>query len=349
MLPSIDPKQLLIGAWLALLACLTVAAPALADQQSPRLGLTPIGGSGPYFELSLRPGESRQLSVEVANFGDEDVVMRTFAADGYTIINGGFAAELFGEPASGTTLWLDYPTRQLSLATGERHIVDFSVSVPSDADPGEYITGLVAENVTPYGSAEGGVTMQQINRTVVAVAIDVPGPRAPAFHIGAVSYKAVAGMSFVAFEIVNGGNVLLKPLGRFSLQDVTRAVLADAPAVMDSVYAGTETLLEVPLAPALKPGDYCAQLWLKDVESGISDATECLPFTVVVPGTAAVTDPVPAPPQAISIVQPAVEGMSDVPLLAGAAAIASIVGLGVLYVGRRRRSRRSPSGLVGPV
>ncbi|MBA3434932.1 MAG: hypothetical protein H0W60_04545 [Chloroflexi bacterium] len=49
----------------------------------------------------------------------------------------------------------------------------------------------------PYsGGDQGGVAIEQVIRTVVAVAIDVPGPRRPALEIGEVGHKEAAGMSF---------------------------------------------------------------------------------------------------------------------------------------------------------
>jgi LPXTG-motif cell wall-anchored protein len=63
--------------------------------------------------------------------------------------------------------------------------------------------------------------------------------------------------------------------------------------VMDSVYAGTGTLLEAPLPSLLPDGDYCAVLRLVDEETGAADETECLAFTV---GPAAgAPEGVPAP------------------------------------------------------
>ncbi len=63
---------------------------------------------------------------------------------------------------------------------------------------------------------------------------------------------------------------------------------------MDSVYAGTQTLLQAPLADALTPGDYCAELSLVDEETEVGDATECLAFTVAA-GDAACTRGPPRP------------------------------------------------------
>jgi hypothetical protein len=344
MLHSFSSRSLLRSASLALIACLAVAAPALAGHEPARLGLTPIGESGEFFNISVEPGESRSLRVEIANFGHDELLARTYAADGYSIINGGFAADLFGAPASGTTRWLDYATQELTLAPGEGLVVDFSVSVPVGTAAGEYITALVAENVEPYrADDQGGLAMEQVNRTVVAVAIDVPGPRQASFEIGAVGHKAAGGISFVSFEVANTGKLHLKPAGRFTLRDAEGTEIGAAEPVMDSVYAGTETLVELPLAEVLTPGDYCAELSLADEATGAADATACLPFTVA----AALAEPGAEGTPPSAIVQPVLDAVTHNPLPAGVVALGAMGILAGFYFFVRRR-RRGPLGRTTP-
>ncbi len=332
--------SLLVAATLAL----GTATPALAEHEPPRLGLTPIGHDGQFFDLTLRPGDVAELQVEIANFGHDEVQARTYAADAYSIINGGFGAELFGEPLSGTSLWLDYPDREIALGPDDALVIEFSLTVPAVTAPGEYIAAVVAENVDPYRDDAGSVTLDQVNRVAIAVAIDVVGPRTPALEIGAVAHKAAAETSFVTFEIVNPGNAHLKPMGEFTLRDGANAVLAAAPAVMDSVYAGSETLFETPLAAVLTPGDYCAELTLTDEKTGVTDATQCLPFTV---------EPMPTPvggegqgSEQIPIVQPAIDAVTANPFPAGLIAAAVLVFVGGLWLLWRRRRRRSATAPV---
>src|SRR4051812_9477393 len=74
--------------------------------ETPRLGIRPIDYEG-YFTLEMKPGEKKKLTVELGNYGTQSVKARTYAADVYTLINGGFGVRLDGEATSGTTLWLD--------------------------------------------------------------------------------------------------------------------------------------------------------------------------------------------------------------------------------------------------
>jgi hypothetical protein len=272
---------------MAMAVLLVGAGPVSAEGAPARLGLTPVGQDGSYFELRLKPGEATRLQVEAANFGDERALARTYASDVYSIVNGGFGARLFGERPSGTTLWITYPTKEIALGPGEAIAIDFKVEVPADTPPGEYVAALVIENAEPLRGS-GTIAVDQINRNAIAVAIEVPGEQTPALAIGAVRQHEVAGLSVVSFEVHNSGNVHLRPAGDFFLRNGAGEEIAASSVAMDTVYARTSTLLEAPALELLGPGEYCAELTLTDQETGATDTTSCLAFTIVAPADSGV-------------------------------------------------------------
>jgi hypothetical protein len=326
---------------LALAAAFASAGLVRAGDEPPRFGLTPVGQDAAYFSLTMAPGETRNLQVELANFGQKEGLARTYAADAYPIVNGGFGAELFGDAPSGTTLWLDYETRELQLAPGNALVIAFRVTAPDDAAPGDYLTSLVAENAEPFGgAAEGEIGFQQVNRSAIAVAIDIPGLRQPSIEIGSVSHQVVNDVSVVAFEIDNTGNVHLKPSADLILRDAAGTQIAAARLQMDTVYAGMDTKLEAPLASRLVPADYCAELAVVDSETGARAESECLRFTVAAP----VPEPTAAegaPFEGIPVLQPAVQAAMDNPVMAVVAigGVLALVAVVAFLVLRRRRSR----------
>ena len=337
MLVTVTSSRLRSGAaTLALLATgwLATPSPATALDEAPKLGLTPVDHPGAFFELTLDPGGSTVLHVEAANFGASEVEARTYAADVYSIINGGFGADLYGEPATGTTQWLDYPERVATLAPQDAIVIDFEVSVPAATPPGEYVAALVIENVEPFHGS-GSVTVDQVNRSAIAVAIDVPGAHLPQLQIGAVGHHVTGVQSVVTFGVDNPGNVHLRPRGDFRVLDASGVEVGAGPAIMDSVYAGTTTLLEVPLPELLPEGDYCAELRLVDEETGAADETECLAFRVGPAAVAPGADPAsgPLPPWL-----PSTDAMRQAAplILLGLALI--LVTVGLLMQARRRRA-----------
>lgn len=241
---------------------LAVFSKAWADEEPVRLGISPLEYGGPYFDLTLRPGESRQLKVEVGNYGKGTTEARTFAADVYTIVNGGFGARLDNESQTRTTLWLDYPTKVVELAPGKGLQQTFTVIVPGDAVPGEYITSLVVQNARPIEGGGGDVALRQVQRQAIAVAITVPGARMPALTIDGFEYRQAAGASLIVVSLSNPGNVRLKPAGEFVLHDDKGSEVTRYPVIMDSFYAWTSTTVEIPFAGTLNPGSYAASLTL---------------------------------------------------------------------------------------
>lgn len=266
----------------AIAVLLAVPGSVSANHEPARLGLTPVDQHGSYFQLKLRPGQARRLQVEAANFGHEETLARTYASDVYSIVNGGFGAGLFGERPSGTTLWITYPTQEIMLGPRDAVAIDFKVEVPANTPPGQYVTALVIENAEPVRGS-GTIAVDQVNRSAIAVAIEVPGERTPALAIGNVRQQEVAGLSVISFEVHNSGNVHLRPAGDFTLRNGEGDEIAASAVAMDTVYAGTSTLLEAPGIELLGPGEYCAELALTDEETGATDETDCLPFVIVAP------------------------------------------------------------------
>lgn len=310
--------------------------PTAADHEPPRLGLEPVGSAGRFFDVELAPGATTSLEARLANAGHAPVEAVAYAADVYSIVNGGFGAELLDDDPSATTSWLDFRPTTVELAPGEGTTLAFSVTVPRDTPPGEYITSIVAESTEPYRGEGEGLEVDQVNRVAVAVAIDVPGERRPELAIGAVGHETVAGHSVVRFEVSNPGNVHLRPAGELRILRDDGTPILETPARMDTVYAGTSTRFEATLARALDPGAYCASLALTDEVARASARAECLPFRV---SSDEPTEPAPAASAAGPLSSPGLpEEASPSPILLLIGAVVSVLVLLALIpiAGRRR-------------
>lgn len=330
-------------ALVSLVGPLVVPGAALAESGQIKLALRPVDQPGSYFDLTMRRGETRSLEVEIANVGHAGLSARTYAADVYTIINGGFGGRLRDEPQTGMTRWLDYPSDVLVLAADSNRRQRFTVSVPATAQPGEYISSLVLENDQPVLGGGGDVALNQIVRQAVAVVVTVPGRRSPALGIGGATHQVVAGKSVVAVAVENTGNVRLKPVGEFTLFDEAGAQVSRARVPMDTFYAHTKTLVEVPLAALLMPGTYTVQLVLDDPAEGVSTVATALTFVVEAPTDTSAADG--QVPPLTEVTQGAGEGTVSFPVW-----IAVLVGLLVLVLvgsamlvvlGRRRSEARA--------
>lgn len=317
-----------------------LAVPAWA--QTPELGIKPVDQPGSFFELTMSPGEQRELAVELTNHGETAVSARTYRADVYSIVNGGFGARLHPDPDTGATLWLNYTEDVLELGPGDGVTRTFLVTVPPDVAAGEHITSLVIENEEPVRGS-GDVAVDQVVRQAIAVAITVPGPAAPALEINEAHHALAAGNSVVAVGVANTGNVRLQPTGEVVVTDSEGREVSQTTVTMDSVYAGTVTSVEAPQQRLLEPGRYSVRVAL-DYEGGRAEAES---LELVVPAIEEL--PVRTPDGALEgeeFGSTEEEGLSTGVLVGGAVGIlvlGSVLGWALPAVLRRKRAA-SPTG-----
>jgi hypothetical protein len=321
-----------------------VGGPVRAAEPDIRLSLEPDGAPGTFFDLSLEPGDQRSLSVSISNQGTELVRARTYAADVYSIINGGLGARLRDEPVSGTTTWLDYPTEVFDLAAGQAAKRSIRLAVPGDIEPGEYITSVVIENDEPI-AAGGDTGFQQVVRQALAIVVTVPGEMTAALELGDARHSYLADRSVVGVALDNVGDRRLEPSGTVAITDSAQAEIERIPIVMGSVYAGTNTFVEVVLGSALPTGHYFAVVDLEDEGRG-ARVNGMRPFVVGDPldGESQLPPGSAAGPGQATIAAAPTEGN---PAATAAALVALAIAIGVvlvvLFVVIRRRRKRAPA------
>jgi len=318
------------------------SAAAAPGEQPVRLSVKPVGTKGSYFNLTLKPGETRRLTVQLGNHSTTKVQARTYTAEAYTIINGGFGAKLAGETSGGTAKWVAYPSGVITLPARRSVQRSFTVTVPRGTKPGEYIAGVVIENATPV-KGKGAIALNQVIRTAIAVAVRVPGPLKGKLAIGAASHKLAGANSVVNVAVRNTGNRLLKPLASFAVKDSKGKTVTASTVQMDSFYAGTATAVELPLAAALNPGDYTVSLTLTDRKRRTSATAVDLPMRVEKP--AAAKDAHGAGGKLAGVLQDRAGGLPVGPIASGLVALL-LVAAGVVVLRRRRGHDRAhtPAG-----
>lgn len=258
---------------------------AEADSAPPRFGIYPIGDfPDRYFKVEIEAGTSMQLTAGISNVGTELVSLRTFATNAFNPPNGGFAAATEQDKPNGPTLWLDYPSQTIELGPDEQWMQDFTVVVPPDTDPGQYVAALV---VRTEGSLPipGSAVFEQVIRGAVSVDITVPGPVASSFELGKPEISSDTAVTSLDIPIKNTGNVLIQPEGIITLSTPSGEKALTASIKMESVYGGLSTIVRVILPEQFPIGDYLVSLELTDPETGASDSIENAPVTITPPAT----------------------------------------------------------------
>ena len=129
----------------------------------------------------------------------------------------------------------------------------------------------------------------------------------------------------------------MKPLCEFVLFDATGAQVSRATVPMDTFYAATATLIEVPLAARLLPGTYTVRLTLDDTVQGAAAYEPAIELIVEAPAVVAGREGV------VPGLTEVIQGSGDHPfgLLALAAVLLAsfVIGVGVCAAAYQRRRR----------
>jgi len=197
-------------------AILTLAWPCPA-QAAPGSSFTVAPASGQasatsgYFILSLTPGQSSTQRVLVRNDTSKPIVVDLAPIDAGTTPVGGVSYQLAGQPLTKTGSWLALSSGRVSLAPGAVRQVDVTVTVPGDAQPGDYVAGISAMIPVKKAAASSSASNKasvQVNlqtRRVIAVQVGVPGAVVPRLTITGVKAVSTPSGMDLAIDIASPG------------------------------------------------------------------------------------------------------------------------------------------------
>ncbi len=269
----------------ATLAALALALSALASPLAgaaivpTQVNISPVGTNAAYYTVSVPAGGSRHLRVAFSNPGTSVAVAETYAADVYSVVNGGFGARLEDQPTTGVTNWLDYPAGTVRLSPGRSEQRSFTISVPEGASPGEHVTSLVVQQQAQTRST-GAVALDRVNRQALPIVIDVPGHLTAGVGIGTATPSNFAGHTSIAVGMTNTGNLRLHPDASLVVTNAQGKRVGAFTVKMGTVYPGDATTVQGTLSTALPPGHYTVAADLSDNSLGVTAQHENLPIDV---------------------------------------------------------------------
>jgi hypothetical protein len=249
-----------------LLLALVVTPLAAAAAKAPAFGLRALGNPKlGYFVYSLSPGAVQQGGVIISNSGTATGTVKLFAADATTGSTTG-TVYLTDRKAEHAGAWISLAKSTLTLKPGQHRTVPFTVRVPANAKPGQWVGGVVAETShqvsQPKSKNKASVRIKIRDLTIVAVQVNVPGPPVLGFTIGGVTTGGQRGFQQIVTHIANTGNVLVKPTGTVTVLNKQGAKLQVLTFKMDTFLPQTAIDYPLLLKKALAPGDYSANVRL---------------------------------------------------------------------------------------
>jgi hypothetical protein len=211
-------RRWLLAAFAALLvAAFVIAAPGVASAAGKAaFTLAPAAGQDSaahgYFVLALAPGRSSRQFVVARNDSAKPITVELAAIDTSTTPVGGVAYLLSGPPLTQTGKWLTLGTDRLDIAPHEVRQVEVDVTVPADAQPGDYVAGISAmipikKAAKPKASSSNQARVQ-VNlqtRRVIAVQVSVPGAAEPKLEISGVRAVPMSDGMDLAIDMASVG------------------------------------------------------------------------------------------------------------------------------------------------
>ncbi|MBO4274312.1 DUF916 domain-containing protein [Microbispora triticiradicis] len=215
-----------------------------------------FGSDRRNYAYTLDPGGRIEDGLVVVNHGTTPLHLAVYAADAFTTGQGGL--DLAGEDATpaGVGAWVHPGRPDVTVPPGESAEVPFTVALPDDAAPGEYMGGVVT-GPPRSGEADG-------RRRGIRIRLRVGGELRPSLSVEGlhVGYSGTPdpfgkGDATVTYTIRNTGNAILTarqevstsgPFGRFG---VRAGRIADSPPLLP----GEAWKVSVPVrgvAPALR-------------------------------------------------------------------------------------------------
>jgi hypothetical protein len=229
------------------------------------VGATPTPGSqiskqGHFFLLDAAPGSTITQSFRVNNPNDHPVSVTIEAVDAITGELTGVQLGKPGSPKSLTSRWVVVSTPEITLAPSTYRDIPFTVHVPADANPGQYLAGVSASvplsaadaAAAKAPSGQAGFSMAIRFQRAIAVEIDVPGPRAPRLQVSGVDPQATPGGVNLGVHMANVGNAFARGSGVIRVADTN----TDQSFKIDTFVAGTSIVYPMQWTKTVVPGTH---------------------------------------------------------------------------------------------
>ena len=214
-----------------------VITPALAQGFS--FGVRPTDLTKGYFTFDAQPGQVIEDSVTLVNQSDTPRVFRFMAVNGTSAATGGLA--LTFEQSEGVAGWIKIgdvgiKDHQVEIPAQSQMDIPFTIQVPSNTQPGEYVAGFLASpaDVSGYSQSleENGASNQPGSKTLrvqvvpqvgvtVVIKVDVPGNENCQIAIDGIGRDIGYGRWNLALQLHNLGNVHFSGDGTLTVRPVT--------------------------------------------------------------------------------------------------------------------------------
>jgi hypothetical protein len=132
------------------------------------------------FSMEIRPGEAQTETLEIKNESTDTATIKIYGTDSGTNDKGSLAFKLSTEKQSEAGRWITPLQPNINLEPDQSINTEFTVLIPPDTEPGEYLGGISVEisNIGTQTNESGGkvqVNIRKIEKVYIKVT-DNPQP-----------------------------------------------------------------------------------------------------------------------------------------------------------------------------
>ena len=201
-----------------------LAIQLLASAQSLSIGGNPAypkpgnARSENIFIHNLKPGATEKDGIRIYNPTKTTRTVNVGAVDSIAAVDGSFSCKQNSEKKTGVGAWVSLSKKQVTLEPGRDEIVDFTITVPESAGPGEQGGCITFQDTKSYAKTSGE-GIQLGFRGAVRLAITVPGEIRKELKILRIDTKRNEDGSYMVSPVAkNSGNVSLDVQARVQLR-----------------------------------------------------------------------------------------------------------------------------------
>ncbi|RKR89706.1 uncharacterized protein DUF916 [Micromonospora pisi] len=245
---------LLVAAVTALAGVLPPSPARAAPEDEFRWAVQPSDANGPagrtQFVYDVAAGQQIDDHVAITNLSARSLVFTVYATDAFTATDGAFALLPASQPARDAGSWVGFDGKPHTIRPGQRVIVPFRLTVPSNATPGDHAAGVIASVSEQRVDAEG----QQVNvdrRVAARVYLRVAGPIIATAEVESVQVTydnpvlpLGRGPMTITYRVRNTGNVRVDGVVRLRATGLLGIPLAGAAQIdLPELLPGGEVAL----------------------------------------------------------------------------------------------------------
>lgn len=194
-----------------------VAAQSLSIGGTPAYPKPDNPRSNNIFIHEIKPRETAKDGILINNPTSEQRIVNLGVVDSIAASDGSFSCKQNTEKRTGTGNWIALDKKQVTLEPKKTEIVDFTITVPKDASPGEHSGCITFQDTKSYAKSSGS-GIQLGFRGAVRLAVTVPGAIKKELTILRVETKRNPDGSYLVSPVAkNSGNVSLDVQARAQL------------------------------------------------------------------------------------------------------------------------------------